>query len=82
MVLVGLHSVGTHNKKFGCQKIKKIKYTLPSVVQLALGKDGVAECLSLSTRQSLYNTSLPSAMTMALGKEENLGTGKAIFAEC
>jgi hypothetical protein len=25
---------------------------------------------------------LPSAMTMALGKEGNLGTGKAIFAEC
>jgi hypothetical protein len=25
---------------------------------------------------------LPSVMTMALGKEGNLGTGKAIFAEC
>jgi hypothetical protein len=35
-----------------------------------------AEC---NTRQRV---ALPSAMTMALGKEGNLGTGKAIFAEC
>jgi hypothetical protein len=35
-----------------------------------------AEC---NTRQ---RAALPSAMTMALGKEENLETGKAIFAEC
>jgi hypothetical protein len=35
-----------------------------------------AEC---NTRQRV---ALPSAMTMTLGKEGNLGTGKAIFAEC
>jgi hypothetical protein len=35
-----------------------------------------AEC---NTRQRV---ALPSAMTLALGKEGNLGTGKAIFAEC
>jgi hypothetical protein len=35
-----------------------------------------AEC---NTRQRV---SLPSVMTMALGKEGNLGTGKAFFAEC
>jgi hypothetical protein len=35
-----------------------------------------AECY---TRQRV---SLPSAMTMALGKGGNLGTGKAFFAEC
>jgi hypothetical protein len=29
-----------------------------------------------------FLVTLPSAMTMALGKEGNLGTGKAIFAEC
>jgi hypothetical protein len=34
-----------------------------------------AEC---NTRQRV---SLPSAMTMALGKEGYLGTGKAFFAE-
>jgi hypothetical protein len=35
-----------------------------------------AEC---NTRQRV---ALPSAMTMALDKEGNLGIGKAIFAEC
>jgi hypothetical protein len=71
MVLVGLHSVRTHHKKFDCQKIK---YTLPSAVQLALGKGGFAECLSVGARQSIKNTSLPSALQLALGK--------GVFAEC
>jgi hypothetical protein len=49
-------------------KNKKIKYTLPSAVQLALGKGGFAECLSVGARQSIKNTSLPSARDPALGK--------------
>ena len=45
--------------------------------QIKKGHPGhFAEC---NTRQRV---ALPSAMTMALGKEGNLGTGKAIFAEC
>jgi hypothetical protein len=45
--------------------------------QIKKGHSGhFAEC---NTRQRV---SLPSAMTMALGKEGNLGTGKAFFAEC
>jgi hypothetical protein len=52
MVLVGLHSVGTHHKSL-VAKNKKIKYTLSSAVQLALGKGGFAECLSVGTRQSV-----------------------------
>jgi hypothetical protein len=55
MVLVGLHSVGTHHKKFGCQILpsawplalgKDPRTELCRVpVQLALGKDFFAECL-------------------------------------
>jgi hypothetical protein len=45
--------------------------------QIKKGHSGhFAEC---NTRQRV---ALPSAMTMALGKEGNLGTGKDIFAEC
>jgi hypothetical protein len=45
--------------------------------QIKKGHPGhFAEC---NTRQRV---ALPSAMTLALGKEGNLGTGKAIFAEC
>jgi hypothetical protein len=55
-------------------KIKKIKYTLPSALQLALGKGGFTECLSVGARQSIKNTSLSSALQLALGK--------GVFAEC
>jgi hypothetical protein len=44
--------------------------------QIKKGHPGhFAEC---NTRQRV---ALPGAMTMAIGKEGNLGTGKAIFAE-
>jgi hypothetical protein len=55
-------------------KNKKIKYTLPSAVQLALGKGGFAECVSVGARQSIKNTSLLSVLQLALGK--------GVFAEC
>jgi hypothetical protein len=67
MVHVGLHSVGTHHKKFGC-KNKKYKCTLPSVSWLTLGKVGFAECQLGDTRQRIVNESLPSASDLTLGK--------------
>jgi hypothetical protein len=73
MVLVGLNSVETHKKKL-VTKYKKIKYTLPSVAQLALGKGSFAQCLPFDTRQSIKNRTLPSAVHLALGK--------AAFVEC
>jgi hypothetical protein len=51
-----------------------MKYTLPSAVQLALGKGVFAECLSVGARQSIKNTSLLSALQLALGK--------GVFTEC
>jgi hypothetical protein len=54
MVHVGLHSVGTYHKKFGCQN-KKIKiYTLPSAKGMILGKVIFTECQTGDTQQSIF----------------------------
>jgi hypothetical protein len=52
MVHVGLHSVGTYHKKFGCQN-KKNKNMLCRVPKKALGKEFFAECQLVDTRQRI-----------------------------
>jgi hypothetical protein len=57
MIHVGLHSVGTHHKKFERQN-KKIKIYFAECLEMTLGKVCFAECLLCDTR---YRTSLPRA---------------------
>ena len=90
MVHVGLHSVGTCHKKFGC-KNKKIKICFAECQKKTLGKQGFAECQPRDTRHRFSenpksrlcrvpvrrhsaNTSLSSARSGTLGKGS--------FAEC
>jgi hypothetical protein len=65
MVHVGLHSVGTHHKKFGWENKKTQMYfaecrlggTRQSIVKESVpsvGKDGFAECQRSGTRQSVF----------------------------
>jgi hypothetical protein len=62
MVHVGLHSVGTYHKKFGCQNLKN-KNILCRVPKKALGKEVFAECQLVDTRQrSLFTECQPPAL--------------------
>jgi hypothetical protein len=62
MVHLGLHSVGTYHKKFGCQNLKN-KNILCRLPKKELGKEFFAECQLIDTRQRiLFAECLPSAL--------------------
>jgi hypothetical protein len=52
MVHVGLYSVGTHHKNFGCEN-KKIKMYFAECREMTLGKVAFAECPLGDTRQRI-----------------------------
>jgi hypothetical protein len=54
--------------------LKILKYSLPSVISLALGKVFFAEGQLADTRQRIFYNPLPSVVQLALGKPS--------FAEC